>query len=195
MEESFEKNKFLNMRLDDIRIVKEIHFEYEWNSKLCFAKIVYLRSLNESYSICNDNLRDIHLFQLGVYEDKYPCDELDIIILNAVKNKYKNVNVTSWLLMLDTQLEPIGSIEKMASETMTLLIGPDITSLSFWRRISFNIASVIRLPVDVYIYKPSTKSILTNDVFYAYHSIEEWKTIHHRILYLIQNTYFRLHQL
>ena len=32
------------MRLDDIRIVKEIHFEYEWNSKLCFAKIVYLRS-------------------------------------------------------------------------------------------------------------------------------------------------------
>ena len=64
------------MRLDDIRIVKEIHFEYEWNSKLCFAKIVYLRSLNESYSICNDNLRDIHLFQPGVYEDKYPYKSL-----------------------------------------------------------------------------------------------------------------------
>lgn len=102
MGESFEKDKFLNMRLDDIRIVKEIHFEYEWNSKLCFAKIVYLRSLNELYSICNDNLRDIHLFQPCVYEDKYPCDELDIIILNAVKNKYKNANLTSRLLMLDT---------------------------------------------------------------------------------------------
>lgn len=90
------------MRLDDIRIVKEIHFEYEWNSKLCFAKIVYLSSLSELYSISNDNISDIHLLQPSVSEDKYPCDELDRIILNAVKNKYKNANLPSRLLMLDT---------------------------------------------------------------------------------------------
>ena len=51
MGESFEKDKFLNMRLDDIRIVKEIHFEYEWNSKLCFAKIVYFYDIFHIFSL------------------------------------------------------------------------------------------------------------------------------------------------
>ena len=35
--------------ISEIRVVKEIHFEYEFNSKIYLAKAVYLRALSDSY--------------------------------------------------------------------------------------------------------------------------------------------------
>lgn len=69
--------------LEQWRVVKEIHFDYQFGRTRSAAKVVYLRSLSENYNMNSEAGNDVA-----------PIDDLDKLILDALTNKYDNVIVS-----------------------------------------------------------------------------------------------------
>ena len=169
---------------EDVRIVKEIHFNYKFGSSVSTAKVVYLRALSEDYKVRSENGKSI-----------YPCDELDSVIFDGLSKKYDNVNVHSWLLMCDSQIDKLRDVGKPVFETMTLITGVDLSTLGFFEQICMKKTDVLlSFPIEVYINNLSTRSFFTCDVCDSYMSLEEWKNLADRIKHLVKTSYTTLSQ-
>lgn len=169
---------------EDVRIVKEIHFNYKFGSSVSTAKVVYLRTLSEDYKVSSENGKSI-----------YPCDELDRVIFDGLSKKYNNVNLHSWLFMFDSQIEKLRNVGKPVFETMTLITGVDLSTLGFFERICMKNTDVhLAFPIEVYINNVSTRPFFTCDVCDFYMSLEEWKNLADRIKHLVKTSYTTLSQ-
>ena len=180
--------------ISEIRVVKEIRFEYEFNSKIYLAKAVYLRALSDSYKIYRQDDKSAKLKSLrpGGDESQFPFDELDQLILKGLESKYKNVVMSSWLLLYDRQLDWIRNIKELMHERITLIVETEFAPLTFYERIFHKNVSIIRLPIDMYMRNHSSRCFFVDDVCNVYLSFEEWKEKYEKIKTLFETTYFRL---
>lgn len=156
------------------RVVKEIHFDYQFGRAKAIARVVYLRSLSENYTINSK-----------VGNNVSPVDDLDKLILDVMTKKYDNVIVTDWLLACDTQIERLNNIREAALEVTTVIAGADLSLLSFFERISIKKTDAIGFPLGVYVYNQSTRQYFSGDVCEAYMPLEEWRNESERIKRLV----------
>ena len=107
--------------LEQWRVVKEIHFDYQFGRTRSTAKVVYLRSLSEKYNMNSDAGNNVA-----------PVDDLDKLILDVLTKKYDNVIVTDWLLVCNSHLERLNNIRKAALEVITVNVGADLSSVGLF---------------------------------------------------------------
>lgn len=167
--------------LDQWRIVKEIHFDYQFGRTRSTAKVVYLRSLSEKYNMNSDAGNNVA-----------PVDDLDKLILDVLTKKYDNVIVTDWLLVCNSHLERLNNIRKAALEVITVNVGADLSLLSFFERISIKKTVAIRFPIEVYVNNQVTRLYFSGDVCEAYMPLEEWRRVSERIKHLKNTSYTTL---
>lgn len=163
------------------RIVMEIHFDYQFGRTRSIAKVVYLRSLSENYTMNSEAMSNVA-----------PVDELDKLILEVLTKKYDNVIVTDWLLVCDSHLERLNNIRNAALEVITVIAGADLSLLSFFERICIQKTDPIRFPLEVYVYNQSTRSYFSGDVCEEYMPLEEWREKMPLIRQLLKHSYSTL---
>lgn len=167
--------------LEQWRVVKEIHFDYQFDRTRSTAKVVYLRSLSEKYNMNSDAGNNVA-----------PVDDLDKLILDVLTKKYDNVIVTDWLLVCDTHIDRLNKIRKSALEVMTVIAGADLSLLSFFERLSIKKTAAIRFPIEVYVNNLETRSCFSGDVCDAYMPLEEWREKMPLIRQLLKKSYCTL---
>ncbi len=145
------------------RVVKEIHFDYQFGRAKATARVVYLRSLSENYNLNSEAGNNVA-----------PFDDLDKLILDALTKKYENVIVKDWVLVCDSHIERLNNIRNAALEVITAIAGTDLSLLNFFEQISIQNTDAIRFPLEVYVYNQATRSYFSGDVCEAYMPMEEW---------------------
>lgn len=151
--------------LDQWRIVKEIHFDYQFVRTWATARVVYLRSLSENYNMNSETGNDVA-----------PIDDLDKLILDALAKKYDNVIVTDWLLVCDTQIDRLNNIRKSALEVIKVNVGADLSSVGLFDLINIKQINLMHFPLEVYVNNLATRSYFTGDVCGAYMPLREWRS-------------------
>lgn len=167
--------------LEQWRVVKEIHFDYQFGRTRSTAKVVYLRSLSEKYNMNSDAGNNVA-----------PVDDLDKLILDVLTKKYDNVIVTDWLLVCNSHLERLNNTRKAALEVITVIAGTDLSLLNFFEQISIQNKDAIRFPLEVYVYNQATRSYFSGDVCEAFMPIEEWREKMPLIRQLLKQSYSTL---
>lgn len=128
------------------RVVKEIHFDYQFGHTWATARVVYLRSLNENYNLNSEAGNNVA-----------PFDDLDKLILDALTKKYENVIVKDWLLVCNSHIERLNNNRNAALEVNTVIAGTDLSLLNFFEQISIQNTDAIRFPLEVYVYNQATQ--------------------------------------
>ena len=167
--------------LDQWRIVKEIHFDYQFVRTWATARVVYLRSLSENYNMNAEAGNDVA-----------PIDDLDKLILDALAKKYDNVIVTDWLLVCDTQIDRLNNIRKSALEVIKVNVGADLSTMGFFDLINIKQINLIRFPLEVYINNQSTRLYFTDDVCGTYMPLRELRDKIPMIRQLLKYSYSTL---
>ena len=119
---------------ENINVLKRISFSKKLHdNRVQQAEILYLRKLSSSYRMNQKEVVDererFERLLKGTPEDEYPQDELDNVILEAVKNQYKNAKVSSKLLLLSTDIEDLQHYKDIHCYHTTLLVSPDLSNL------------------------------------------------------------------
>ena len=95
----------------NFRILKRISFNYEGEHHEGTGHLLYLRRFRPDYRMTprevNSRQQQFELYLNGIPEEDYPSDDIDHMILDAVRNRYQNVVVRSSLLMLNTELRDL----------------------------------------------------------------------------------------
>ena len=163
------------------RVVKEIHFDYQFVRTWATARVVYLRTLNEKYNMNSEAGNDVA-----------PIDDLDKLILDALTKKYDNVIVTDWLLLCDSHLERLNNIRKAAMEVIRVNVEADLSSVRLFDLLNIKQIDLIRFPLEVYINNRSTRLYFTGDVCGAYMPLREWREKIPVIRQLLKQSYSTL---
>lgn len=179
--EKIMETNFRTLPIEQCRVVREIHFDYQYGRSWATAKIVYLRSFGITYERC---------FEAGT--GCYPYDELDKLILDALTKKYDNVIVTDWLLLCDSHLERLNNIRKAAMEVIWVNVGADLSSVRLFDLLNIKQIDLIRFPLEVYINNRSTRLYFTGDVCGAYMPLREWREKIPVIRQLLKHSYSTL---
>lgn len=151
--------------LEQWRVVKEIHFDYQFGRTRSTAIVVYLRSLSEKYNMNSDTGNNVA-----------PVDDLDKLILDVLTKKYDNVIVTDWLLVCNSHLERLNNIRKAALEVITVNVGADLSSVGLFDLINIKQINLMHFPLEVYVNNLATRSYFTGDVCGAYMPLREWRS-------------------
>lgn len=95
----------------NFRILKRISFNYEGEHHEGTGHLLYLRRFRPDYRMTprevNSRQQQFELYLNGIPEEDYPSDDIDHMILDAVRNQYQNVVVRSSQLMLNTELRDL----------------------------------------------------------------------------------------
>lgn len=95
----------------NFRILKRISFIYQGEHHEGTGHLLYLRRFRPDYRMTprevNSRQQQFELYLNGIPEEDYPSDDIDHMILDAVRNRYQNVVVRSSQLMLNTELRDL----------------------------------------------------------------------------------------
>ena len=95
----------------NFRILKRISFNYDGEHHEGTGHLLYLRRFRPDYRMTprevNSRQQQFELYLNGIPEEDYPSDDIDHMILDAVRNQYQNVVVRSSQLMLNTELRDL----------------------------------------------------------------------------------------
>ena len=102
---------------EEIKFVKFIAFEVEVDGVLCTAQIVYRRNPSENYTL--DDSKRSNLDRLLYYypEECYPQDDVDVIILNAIKEVYPEASLSTRFMLCNVEKEEIERILSTYTKT------------------------------------------------------------------------------
>ena len=115
---------------DEIKYVKTISFSKSVMGQVYTAKIVYKRNPSKDYTMDYSKQTPVEKMLYYYNEDCYPCDIIDKIILNGIRQNYPDARVSTILMLLDVEK---GTIEKdlnnYKKEDFHIYIRPDIKDL------------------------------------------------------------------
>ena len=119
---------------DDLNVLKKITFSKKiQNNRVQQAEILYLRKLSSTYRMCQKEIVDekerFERLLKGMPEEEYPQDELDTVILDAVKKQFRNAKVYSKLMLFSTELDELQFYRDVHRVAITLSVSPDLSQL------------------------------------------------------------------
>ena len=149
--------------------------------------------MSDSYKLeLTSKKEDFRYLELMKSEETYPFDYLDKLIIDGISSKYNNVNVTSWLMMCDTQYQRLLDSIYSDSVIANIIIEPDISSLDIWGQISWilkNKMRYIQFPIDIYMRGITIPNFLQNNMFKININLDEWQNQSHGLKELLDRSY------
>lgn len=115
---------------DEIKYVKTISFSKSYMGQVYTAKIVYKRNPSMDYTMDYSKQTPVEKMLLYYNEDCYPCDVIDKIILNGIRQNYPDAQVSTILMLLDIEKATIEKeLSNYKKEEFHIYIQPDIKDL------------------------------------------------------------------
>lgn len=115
---------------DEIKYVKTISFSKSFMGQEYTAKIVYKRNPSANYTMDYSKQTPVERLMYYYNEDCYPCDVIDKIILNGIRQNYPEARVSTSLMILDVEKTTIEKeLSNYKKEEFIINIQPDIKDL------------------------------------------------------------------
>lgn len=131
-------NEHITIKLldqEEWKIVKEINVvsTNQYGVEIIIGVIIYDRGITQDYKL-NDDPEPNQIKRLIDYpkQDLFTHDELDELILNAVKNKFPKSSVRSYQVLWDSDEKRFNYLLKRPSEKAILEIRPDFSSIDLY---------------------------------------------------------------
>ena len=131
-------NEHITIKLldqEEWKIVKEINVvsTNQYGVEIIIGVIIYDRGITQDYKL-NDDPEPNQIKRLIDYpkQDLFTHDELDELILNAVKNKFPKSSVRSYQVLWDSDEKRFNYLLKRPSEKAFLEIRPDFSSIDLY---------------------------------------------------------------
>lgn len=150
---------------DDLKVLKRISFSRKLHdNREQKADIMYLRKLSATYRMTQKEVVDekerIERLLKGTPEEEYPRDELDEMILEAVKKQFRNAKVHSKLILFSTELDDLQIYKDVHRVQANLLVSPDFSNMTNVELSMQNGLEMFNVNLDVYV-----ENILYQDAF------------------------------
>lgn len=141
---------------DDLKVLKRITFSRKLHDdREQKAEILYFRKLSSTYRMNQKEVVDekerIERLLKGTPEIEYPRDELDWIILEAVKSQFRNAEVHSKLILFSTDLDDLQMYKKVHCVKTNLLVSPNLTNVSSVELAMLNGLEMFNVNLDVFV--------------------------------------------
>ena len=141
---------------ENINVLKRISFNKKLHdNRVQQAEILYLRKLSSTYRMNQKEVVDererFERLLKRTPEDEYPQDELDNVILEAVKIQYKNAKVSSKLLLLSTDIEDLQHYKDIHCYHTTLLVSPNLSNLPMVALSMLNGLEMFNVGLDIFV--------------------------------------------
>ena len=141
---------------DNLMVLKRISFSRKLHDdREQKAEILYLRKLSSTYRMDQKEIVDekerFERLLKGTPEEEYPKDELDRIILEAVKCQFKNAIVHSKLILFSTDLDELQMYKNVHCVKTNLLISPNLSSVSPVKWSMLDGLEVFNVNLDVFV--------------------------------------------
>lgn len=164
---------------DDLKLLKRITFSRKLHDgRKQNAEILYLRKLSPTYrmnkKVVVDEKERFERLLKGTPEDEYPKDELDRIILEAVKGQFKNAKVYSRLMLFSTDLDDLQMYKNVHCVKTNLLVSPDLTKSSSAELAMLNGLEMFTVSLDVFVENIFYKDAFDGVSFDKEEPLEGW---------------------
>lgn len=150
---------------DELYVLKHIVFSKQLiDERKIRGEILYLRKLSTTYRMNQNEVVDererIERMIKGIPEDEYPKDDLDRLIYESVKVKFKNAKVKSSLLLLSTELDDLQYFKNVHRHHTSLVVWPDTSNLPVFETDRMIGIDPFSLDLELYV-----DNVLFRDVF------------------------------
>lgn len=141
---------------DDLKVLKRITFSRKLHDdREQKAEILYLRKMSSTYRMNQKEVVDekerFERLLKGTPEEEYPKDELDRIVLEAVKCQFKNAKVHSKLILFSTDLDDLQMYKNVHCVKTNLLVSPELTNVSSVELSMLNGLEMFNMNLDVFV--------------------------------------------
>ena len=120
---------------DNWRIVKEINIisTNQYGVEIVIGAIIYDRKITNDYKL-NDDPETNQIKRLLDYprQDLFTVDEIDDLILNAIKSKFPKSFVKNYQVIFDSDEKSFNYLLKRPSEKATIEIRPDFSNVDIY---------------------------------------------------------------
>lgn len=167
--------------MDRIRIVKRIEVNITSNNDCCQATVLYLRKFNENYKMLRNRSYDEKVnncrFIYGTSEEEYPRDELDDLIIKAIKEKYQDSKVVSSLLLFPSDVDDYQRFWSLHKKSDSIIfLEPDQATLDYGMINLINGMKVPNIKLEMFLYRHINNCQLYNE-FILFYDFLEWRNI------------------
>lgn len=176
--------RFLDMKL--VGILKTIVFENPCDLK-AQGKVVYRRNFTDTYRMPppreeGDKDRFDHYLH-GPSQEEYPSDELDRVILSAIRSRYTNVKLNNSLLIFNRDYKDLRrDYGDLPRKSIVIQVEPILDPDTF-----HYLGELIRCPrigLSLYIDNPLYKDIFSDLIIQYTIEKENWSDIYDKIITL-----------
>ena len=153
------------------KIVKTINLV---NENDIFGFLKYLRDITPEYRLEEKNQRNI--MDLYPYQEMYPNDEIDEILLNAVKDKYPRSILYNSLLIDQTDVDKLYASISYPFETADIIVKPDFSGISLYPG-----QSIPCFKKEITIYSDLSTKMIKNLGFWGQCNFQQSEEIYNRL--------------
>ena len=162
---------------DELYVLKHLVFSKKHiEERSIRGEILYLRKLSTTYRMKQNEVVDererIERMIKGIPEDEYPKDELDRLIHEAVKDKFKDAKIKSSLLVLSPELDDLQYFKNVHCHHTSLVVWPKTSNLSVLETDRLIGLDPLSLDIELYV-----DNLLFRDAFdsVSFEKEEPWE--------------------
>jgi len=164
--------------LDEMRIVKQIIIveNYKSDTDSVIGYILYERPLSQEYKfkLIPERERDFSYYLNYPKQEYFPSDNIDDILLQAVRNSHPKSEVRNHSLVCNVEIDRINTLKNMRVESGNIRITPDFSGVDIYSLAgrNFNFAEQeINIYASLPIENPNDKC------FFGYYDITDTEIV------------------
>jgi hypothetical protein len=158
--------------IEEIRIIKQVFIisELECNKEYTIGYILYERQLSQDYRFKETSMEERVFSYYLEYpkQDNYPVDEIDMIILHAIKNSFPKSYVRNHSLICNVEKEHIRFLQNRPTEKGVITITPDFSMMDIT---NIKLSNFSGLEMKILIYTNFKKGNIINTYFQGYYDL------------------------
>ena len=162
---------------DELYVLKHLVFSRKHiEERSIKGEILYLRKLSTTYRMKQNEVVDekqrLERLIKGVPEEEYPKDDLDRLIIEAVKAKFKDAKVKSSLMIFSTELDDLQYFKRVHCHHTSLVVWPKTSNLSVLETDRLIGLDPLSLDIELYV-----DNLLFRDAFdsVSFEKEESWE--------------------
>lgn len=159
---------------EEIKYVKTIYVEKNFLNRVYTAKIVYKRNPSLNYTMDYSKATPFENMMLSYGEDCYPCDIIDDIIVEGIRQKYPQARVCTSLMMFDVEKDNIEKeLENYPKTEFQINIQPNIQDINGISKMGKTQWRVFMKTLPIYLTNSQEIELFRNEGSFLYYNLEQ----------------------
>lgn len=168
--------------VNEMKIIKQVNLVIQNRNEIDITAgiILYEREFSDTYRLKEKKNNEKDFFHFSTYpkQKDYPNDDLDVLILEAIKTDFPKVQFKSDLLFSSADVEHYNNLTKRPSETADLTFIPDFSGIDISQlpRTTFY---GFRKKINIYV--NGSSEVIKNRIFKGHCDFQRHEQIYDRL--------------